>query len=198
MQRSWPAQVVLNLAYRLIYAGCLADNIKESTRFCEDIVYNARRTHGVCASDALESYGLLTRLYTSMAHLCKAKTSSEKADAFGAGYFKKALLIHEEVLYQLADEFGAEHDADDERVPTAGLRHFRLLKLAYQRLGGWPKPYKVYEQLNGRLFRVFGIYKEWRRVQGMETWSAKDFGRGKAEAEDGAFEGVDNWGFANE
>ncbi|KAF2261879.1 hypothetical protein CC78DRAFT_469263 [Lojkania enalia] len=76
------------------------------------------------------------------------------------------------------------------------IRHLYLLKLAYQRYGGWPKPVAEYERLNAELFRVFGGESEWKDAKGVETWDAKGFGAGKAEGKEGAFEGVDDWAFA--
>lgn len=78
------------------------------------------------------------------------------------------------------------------------LKHLRLLKLAYQRLGGWPKPYEEYERLNAQLFRVFGAEAKWKGVEGTEKWDGKAFGGGKAESLEGGFEGVDNWGLGSE
>jgi hypothetical protein len=76
------------------------------------------------------------------------------------------------------------------------IRHLHLLKFAYQRLGGWPKDAREYERLNAELFRVFGGEKEWKGAQGVEKWSVKEYGLGKAESKDGAFEGVMDWAFA--
>lgn len=81
--------------------------------------------------------------------------------------------------------------------PAIALRHFRLLKLAYQRLGCWPKPYEVYEQLNAALFLTFGSEPSWKGVEGTEKWSAKDFGCGKAESLDGSFQGIPSWSFGS-
>jgi hypothetical protein len=75
------------------------------------------------------------------------------------------------------------------------IRHLHLLKLAFQRLGGWPREYRQYERLNAQLFREFSGEKEWKGAQGVETWSAKGFGQGKAESKDGEFEGVPDWMF---
>lgn len=77
------------------------------------------------------------------------------------------------------------------------LYHLSLLKLAYQRLGGWPKDAREYERLNADVFRVFGGEKEWKAAQGVEKWSAKEYGSGKAESKGGSFEGVADWSFAD-
>lgn len=78
------------------------------------------------------------------------------------------------------------------------LKHLRLLKLAYQRLGGWPKSYDDYERLNAQIFRTFGAEKAWKGVEGTEKWDAKSFGNGKAESVEGTFQGIGDWGFGEE
>lgn len=72
-------------------------------------------------------------------------------------------------------------------------KNLHLLKLAYQRLGRWPKPYEEYERLNNDVFRMFGGGADWKGTQGTEKWDAKGFGSGKAESNDGAFEGISDW-----
>lgn len=84
-----------------------------------------------------------------------------------------------------------------DRSATA-LKHLHLLKLAYQRLGGWPKPYEEYERLNAQIFRAFGGEEQWKGVAGTEKWDAKAFGSGKAESQDGGFRGVGDWGFGSD
>lgn len=65
-------------------------------------------------------------------------------------------------------------------------KHLRLLKLAIQRLGAWPKEYAAYEQLNAQLFRVFP--EALKGHEGVEKWQLKSFGSGKAESQAGAFD----------
>jgi len=225
-QRSWPAQVLINIGRRLICARYLAGHPIKAIRLCEDIVYNLRRAHGPRALVTIETYELLAQLYTSAAQSYQAKASSEKTGPLATEYFKKALSVHENMLSLLVHENGSWDDSDDE-LDTAmsllveygayanggadsnhteqanqssinrsalALRQLQLLKLAYQRLGGWSKPYEEYERLSADVFSIFGGKKEWKGVQGVEKWSAEDFGSGKAEAKDGAFEGLDDWG----
>ncbi|KAG9386877.1 hypothetical protein A1F94_003627, partial [Pyrenophora tritici-repentis] len=78
---------------------------------------------------------------------------------------------------------------------ATALKHLHLLKLAYQRYGGWPKSYDEYEHLNAQLFRVFGGESKWKGVEGTEKWDAKGFGSGKAESQEGGFRGVQDWSF---
>lgn len=89
-------------------------------------------------------------------------------------------------------------DTDNIDKSVIALRHLQLLKLAYQRLGGWPKAYDEYERLNAQLFRTFGSEAKWKGVQGTEKWSAKEFGHGKAESQDGAFKGVEDWALGSD
>ncbi|KAH7017970.1 NACHT domain-containing protein [Microdochium trichocladiopsis] len=71
--------------------------------------------------------------------------------------------------------------------------HFRLLKLAVQRLGAWPKDYKEYERLNADVFREFS--DSMRGVDGVEKWDFTKFGKGKAEGSDDILdiEGFREW-----
>jgi hypothetical protein len=110
------------------------------------------------------------------------------------------LLAREGVSVSSRDGKQTDPSADEGGIdrPATALRHLRLLKLAYQRLGGWPKPYAEYEHLNAQVFREFGADPKWKGVQGTETWDAKAFGQGKAEAQDGAFFGVGEWGLGKD
>jgi hypothetical protein len=90
----------------------------------------------------------------------------------------------------------SDSDCDFNRAAFAH-RHLLLLKFAYQRLGGWAKPSSTYERLNADLFRVFGGESEWKGTQGVEKWTTKGFGCGKAESNEGVFNGVGDWGFAS-
>ncbi|RMZ67628.1 nacht domain [Pyrenophora seminiperda CCB06] len=86
-------------------------------------------------------------------------------------------------------------DASTLDKSATALKHLHLLKLAYQRYGGWPKSYDEYEHLNAQLFRVFGSESKWKGVEGTEKWDAKAFGGGKAESQEGGFRGVGDWSF---
>jgi hypothetical protein len=134
-------------------------------------------------------------------------------------YYKKAISVHEDILrWLVSDQIGVE-DGDDEDEDTAAAilaehginvedrerdgdankapidkvamakTHLRLLKFAFQRLGSWPKPYAVYERLNANLFKAF----ELTGIEGVEKWTAKGFGGGKAESNEGSFGGVGQW-----
>lgn len=190
-----------------------------------------RRAHGAHAPVTVETYELLAQLYTSTAVSYQAKASSEKTGPLAQEYFKKALVVHEDVLRLVVHEHGSggSDDSDDEMDTAAyllaregvsvssqdgkqtdslderridrsatALRHLHLLKLAYQRLGSWPKSYNEYEHLNAQLFREFGADPKWKGTQGTETWDAKSFGSGKAESQDGTFTGIEDWGFGSD
>ncbi|KAF2681791.1 hypothetical protein K458DRAFT_391739 [Lentithecium fluviatile CBS 122367] len=230
-QRSWPAEILLNLGRRLICARYLAGQSIKAIRLCEDIAYNMRRAHGPRAPVTIETYELLAQLYTSTAQTYQAKAASEKTGPLAQEYFKKAIVVYEELLRLVVHTHGSGggDDSDDELDTAAyllaregvsvgsqdgnqgdsseqgsidrsaiALRHLRLLKLAYQRYGGWPKAYDEYERLNAHIFREFGTDPKWKDVRGTETWDAKAFGSGKAESQDGMFAGVEDWGFGSE
>jgi hypothetical protein len=88
-----------------------------------------------------------------------------------------------------------EHNVDRSAI---ALRHLQLLKLSYQRLGSWPKAYDEYERLNAQVFRTFLDEPKWKNVQGIERWNAKDFGNGKAESQEGGFDGLENWALGSD
>ncbi|EME41438.1 hypothetical protein DOTSEDRAFT_46432 [Dothistroma septosporum NZE10] len=81
----------------------------------------------------------------------------------------------------------AENDNGIDAAKRSELvrRHMHLLKLAYQRLGSWPKPYAQYEKLNADLFKSFG--EVLKGAEGVEKWQIKGFGGGKAESTEGTF-----------
>lgn len=111
-----------------------------------------------------------------------------------------ALLKREGVSVQ-GSTTGRDTDSVDEEeidAPAVALRHLQLLKLAYQRLGNWPKAYDEYQRLNAQVFAVFGTEESWKNVQGVEKWSAKEFGSGRAESRDGEFGGLEDWGFGSD
>jgi len=195
-----------------------------------------RRAHGPRAPVTIETYELLAQLYTSTGQTYQAQAAKgEKTAGMATDYFKKAILVHEDILRVLvsnqdhASPSHADDDDDDDMDTTArllaregvnvkaapnspgsttaaldsstldksatALKHLHLLKLAYQRYGGWPKSYDEYEHLNAQLFRVFGTESKWKGVEGTEKWNAKGFGSGKAESQEGGFKGVQDWSF---
>lgn len=89
-------------------------------------------------------------------------------------------------------------DAENIDKSAIALRHLQLLKLAYQRLGSWPKAYEEYERLNAQVFRTFGGDAKWKDMQGTERWNAEKFGNGKAESQEGGFSGLGNWALGSD
>ncbi|CAI6335559.1 unnamed protein product [Periconia digitata] len=224
-QRSWPAQVLVNLGRRLVCARYLAGHPVKAIRLCEDIAYNMRRAHGPRAPVTVDTYELLAELYTSTGLTYQAKAETEKTGHLAKEYFKKALFAHEDILRFLTQEDGEEDSEDEDTAatllaentgstngsvdgrfaesldqsashvnrPVLAIRHLQLLKLAFQRLGGWPKQLSEYERLNTNLSREFSGHEAWKGTQGVEKWSAREFGNGKAEKQEGVFEGVSEW-----
>lgn len=151
----------------------------------------------------------------------KSAEKDKSAASIAADYFKKAIFVHEDVLRWLiagTNDEAANEDEDDEDTAAMILKehgvmidedndgradeddvdkgklakqHLRLLKLAFQRLGTWPKQYSAYESLNAAVFRVFG--SQLGGMEGVEKWQAKGFGAGKAESNEDAFTGVRDW-----
>lgn len=243
-QRTWPAEVLLNLGRRLICARYLAGRPVKAIRLAEDIAYNMRRAHGPRAPVTIETYELLAELYTSTGLSYQAEhAKGGKTDGLAKDYFKKAVGVHEDILRLTVHGAGGAvaedgEDSDDDldtaaellaregvsvKSPTVhgreappqvqqthattnnainnsavALKHMHLLKLAYQRLGGWPKSYSEYERLNAQIFRTFGTEQQWKGVEGTEKWDAKSFGAGKAETKDGEFMGVKDWAFGTD
>ncbi|ORX97905.1 hypothetical protein BCR34DRAFT_628497 [Clohesyomyces aquaticus] len=97
-----------------------------------------------------------------------------------------------------SESLSAALDADSVDESSLALRHLHLLKLAFQRLGNWPKPYEEYGRLNAQIFRVFGGEGKWKGVQGTEEWSAKEFGGGEVANQDSGFESVHDWALGRE
>jgi hypothetical protein len=133
--------------------------------------------------------------------------------------YKKAVFVHEDLLRWFVNEqIGSEDDdGDDDDTAATFLaeygsngrngtkqhlsgepsidktklvkKHLRLLKLAFERLGSWPKPYVIYERLSADVFKAFKL----QGVDGVEKWIAKGFGGGKAESDEGSFTDVSDW-----
>jgi hypothetical protein len=66
---------------------------------------------------------------------------------------------------------------------TAIKIHIRLLKLAYQRHGGWPKQAADYERLTSKVWSEFKSELSVKEEQVVSSkWTANGFGGGKAES----------------
>ncbi|KAI5360579.1 Putative AAA+ ATPase domain, tetratricopeptide-like helical domain superfamily [Septoria linicola] len=224
-QKKWAPEVLLLVGRRLICARYLAGRQIKALRLAEDIAYNLRRVNGVKHPATLNAYGLLAELYTSIGQNYQKETGDKSAAGLAADHFRKAIIIHEDILRRLhSDATGGDVDGDDDDDDSAaqilaehGIHHdtngqhkdgegsgfsaaqrgqlvkwhLRLLKLAYQRFGGWPKDYKQYESLNAQLFRTFA--EPLKGLEGVEKWQSKGYGAGKAESNEGAFQGNREW-----
>ena len=166
---------------------------------------------------------LLAQLYTSVGNYYLQHGTKEKNNADLANqYFAKALAVHEEMLRLLVSEGtdGAMDDDDDmdstgailaehgislklqsnghangtEDEAVVAKTHLRLLKLAYQRLGQWPRSHDEYERLIGRVHDTFTTTKD---IQTPDKWQVKGYGGGKAESNEGAFDKTQSWGLVD-
>ncbi|KAH6853214.1 hypothetical protein B0I37DRAFT_419987 [Chaetomium sp. MPI-CAGE-AT-0009] len=81
---------------------------------------------------------------------------------------------------QPQQEHGQSVAADAAHV----AQHLRLLKLAVQRLGAWPRDYSEYQRLSADVFRDFGAELRDQGVGGVETWNVERYGKGRAEADE--------------
>lgn len=216
-QRSWKAEALLNLGQRLVCSRYLAGHPVKAIRLGEDISYNLRRAHGISHPATLEAFQVLSQLYTSAGQSFQKNAANDKsAAAIAADYFKKAVIVEEDILRWFVSEGSgnqideddtaaailAEHgvqtsgpgDESDEQTVDRSVEvgtHLQLLKLAFQRYGQWPKPYGVYEQLNADIFAQYGAAL--KGAEGVEKWTAKGFGAGKAESEGGQFTAPQQW-----
>ncbi|EUC45871.1 hypothetical protein COCMIDRAFT_5004 [Bipolaris oryzae ATCC 44560] len=132
-QRSWPAEVLLNLGRRLICARYMGGHPVKAIRLAEDIAYNMRRAHGPRAPVTIETYELLAQLYTSTGQHYQAQAAKgEKTASMAQDCFKKAILVHEDLLRILvntssnsastaAQDNEDDDDDDDEMDTTAQL-----------------------------------------------------------------------------
>ena len=212
VQQNWQPSVKFALGCRFIMACYLVKQTTAALRLAEDIVYNCRRVHGSRHSSTLEMSVLLSQLYTSMGQRYQSvKDGAELAKR----YYKKSATLHENVLRAFSDPTlseletnldasmsmdgtGSAFDLDigeDTAVENAGehvRQHFKLLKLAVERIGDWPKDYSEYERLNADLYQQFPT--ELNGVEGIEKWNLKSFGSGKAESnEDLVNDEVTDW-----
>ncbi|KAL4998513.1 hypothetical protein BDV10DRAFT_166715 [Aspergillus recurvatus] len=198
-QRDWDPYVTLSLGRLYIMARYFVGDTSAAVRLAEDIVYNCRRVHGARHPNTLQMSVLLSQLYTGIGQRYQAhKDAQELANR----YYKRAAALHENILRALSDPSFADMDGSldggmstdgsvldlDSDLANAALsddqvrHHFKLFKLAIQRLGGWPKDYSEYERLNADLFREYP--EALKGIEGVEKWDLKSFGAGKAESDE--------------
>ncbi|KAL4864920.1 hypothetical protein BDV12DRAFT_200638 [Aspergillus spectabilis] len=199
-QRDWDPSITLSLGRLYIMVRYLVGDAMAAVRLAEDIVYNSRRVHGARHSNTLQMSALLSQLYTGVGQRYQShKDGQELANR----YYKKSAALHENILRALSDPAFADLDGSvDGGMNTDGYAfdndfandflsnngsvddqvryHFKLFKLAIQRLGSWPKDYTEYERLNADIFREYPSAV--KGVDGIEKWDLKGFGAGKAES----------------
>ncbi|KAL4976879.1 hypothetical protein BDW66DRAFT_133979 [Aspergillus desertorum] len=196
-QRDWDPYVTLSLGRLYIMARYFVGDTTAAVRLAEDIVYNCRRVHGARHPNTLQMSVLLSQLYTGIGQRYQAhKGAQELANR----YYKRAAALHENILRALSDPTFTDMDGSldcgmstdgsvldlDSDLANAALsddqirHHFKLFKLAIQRLGAWPKDYSEYERLNADLFREYP--EALKGIEGIEKWDLKSFGAGKAES----------------
>ena len=179
-----------------------------------------QRVYGSCHANTLSFSTLLSSLYvaTGLHHIKIADEATAKV------YISKALTLHETALKALLndgdDDISDDEDLDSEigsaatgagenivshnsildttyehAAEIASLRtHIRLLKLAFQRLGGWVKPASEYERLTAKAWAEFGTELGMEEGQVLcAKWTAKGFGGGKAETNDDDFRAPKTW-----
>lgn len=129
-QSSWGHDVMLALGTRLVQAsfmnaGHSDSERKMAIRLAEDLAYNVRRVHGARGHQlTLGIMDLLASLYTSTAQHFQAHASAEtngdkkRAADLSRLYFKKAAIVHEDVLKLLVDT-DADDASDDESVASS-------------------------------------------------------------------------------
>ncbi|OKL61378.1 hypothetical protein UA08_03701 [Talaromyces atroroseus] len=209
-QRSWQPSVTFALGRRFILVRYIAGEVLAALRLAEDIVYNCRRVHGPRHPSTLEMSVLLSQLYTSVAQRYQSQKSGQE---IAHRYYKKAAVVHENILRVFSDPSYAELEGGDMSLSLDGStyslelgnvvhstwtegehvrQHLALLKLAIERLGDWPKDYSEFERLNADIFREFK--EDLNGVEGVEKWTPKNFGSGKAESNDDLLDtGIKNW-----
>lgn len=117
--------------------------------------YNLRRVWGALDATTLEMHGLLSAFYTAV------------------GNYRRAMLVHEELLRDTVSDKGEELPAAE--AASIAVQQLELLKRAYQRLGGWDKDSQVYVDLYQQLSHVFASEDNWKKVQtqSVEKWQPK-------------------------
>jgi hypothetical protein len=156
------------------------------------------KTHGLATDFFKKAVGVhedILRLVAGGQEDLGEDSDDDDLDTAAALLAREGVKVKDPVSHTTPAHASSESQVDKSAL---ALKHLRLLKLAFQRLGGWPKAYTDYERLNAQIFRTFGAEKAWKGVEGTEKWDAKGFGSGKAESGEGAFEGVKEWGFGSE
>lgn len=188
----------LALGRMLVITRYLIKDYSAAIRLAEDLVYNCARVHGPRHPSTVEMTVLLSQMYTGVA---QGYQSQKGRRELAYRYYRKAAALHENALRVFIDPSSASVTEMDTEVisgmssPSSASssgetaeegkhvrQHLRMLKLAVERLGDWPKDYSEYERLNQDLFRMFA--NDLEGVDGVDKWNLQSFGSGRAEAND--------------
>lgn len=187
----------LALGRMLVISRYLIGDYTASIRLAEDLVYNCARVHGPRHPSTVEITVLLSQMYTSVAQGYQSQKAQRE---LAYRYYRKAAALHENALRVFIDPSSSSAgDVDMEVIsgmsspsPASSpgenaegkyvRQHLRMLKLAVERLGDWPKDYSEYERLSHDLFGAFEHDLE--GVEGVDKWNLQSFGSGQAEASD--------------
>ncbi|RDL37292.1 Uncharacterized protein BP5553_04725 [Venustampulla echinocandica] len=154
-QPTWSTSTVVGIGRRLVETQFSHGHQDQAIALCEDICYNLRRVWGALDATTLEMHILLSSFHTA------------------AGNYRKAMLVHEEVLRDTVSDKGSELPLAE--ASKIAVQHLELLKRAYQRLGGWDKEPQMYVDLYHQIAHVFGSEDAWRKSAPapLEKWQAK-------------------------
>lgn len=154
-QPSWTSSTVVGIGRRLVETQFSNGHQEQAIILCQDICYNLRRVWGALDATTLEMHVLLSSFHTA------------------TGNYRKAMLVHEEVLRDTVSDKGSELPIAD--AAKIAVQHLELLKRAYQRLGGWHKEPQVYIDLYHQIAHVFDSEDAWKNASPtpIEKWQPK-------------------------
>jgi hypothetical protein len=196
VHNTWQPRITLALGRRYILAQYLVGDTAAAARLTENIVYNIRRVYGARHPTTLDMSILLSQIYTSIG---KKYQAHQNGAELAKRHYKKSAAIHENILRAFTDTEldtaidgsisldgnSLDLDLSDHAACSVDLgehvqKHFKLLKLAVQRLGEWPKDFTEYKRLNATLDREFAAALN--GVDGVEKWELENMGSGMAES----------------
>ncbi|KAN0098801.1 hypothetical protein V8E51_014464 [Hyaloscypha variabilis] len=154
-QKTWSSAVVVSIGRRLVETRFTRGHHEEAIHLLEDMCYNLRRVWGALDATTLEMHDLLSAFYTAV------------------GNYRRAMLIHEDLLRDTVSDKGEELPAAE--AAQIAVQQVELLKRSYQHLGGWDKDAQIYIDLYQQLCHVFGSEESWKKAntQSVEKWQPK-------------------------
>lgn len=175
--KHWHDDTLIFLGERLIQAHHLAGNTNRAIHLAEDISYNLQRVLGGLHPLAQKISEILSQLYMS---------TKQYGDAMG---------VHENILQLITSgDDGDDRTQDDVKTPREARLHLDLLKLSYQRNGGWVKSEGTYKLLVDNLLSMkqFRGTPDFKNATSVDKWSLK---KDEASAEVGYFTAPPCWTF---